>query len=68
MGLCTVAWRGEKYRIECSPSSLLSIATKIAEIEHIPYLEVYRGLVNSLEDMYRNTKRKIDMLLSEKQI
>ncbi|MEM4652144.1 MAG: hypothetical protein QW086_10025 [Pyrobaculum sp.] len=66
--LCTVMWRGEKYRVECSPSFLLSVASKIAENEHISYLDVYKQIVESLEGEYRNTRRVVNALLLEKRV
>jgi len=64
--LCTVAWRGERYRIECSPSFLLSIATKIAESERIHYLDVYRRIVESLEGEYKAARHVVSTMLLEK--
>ncbi|ACB40920.1 hypothetical protein [Pyrobaculum neutrophilum] len=66
MGTCTVVWRGEKYRVECSPSHLLSVATKIAEAECIPYFEVYRWLLTALDGRYRTTADVVNRLLTEK--
>lgn len=66
--LCTVMWRGEKYRVECSPSFLLSIASKIAENERISYLDVYKQIMESLEGEYRNTRRVVNALLLEKRV
>jgi hypothetical protein len=64
--MCTVTWRGERYRIECSPSYLLNIATKIAENEHINYFDVYKVIVESLYGEYRSTRRVVNALLLEK--
>jgi len=64
--MCTVTWRGERYRVECSPSYLLSIATKIAENEHINYFDVYKVIVESLHGEYRSTRRVVNALLLEK--
>jgi len=40
--LCTVTWRGEKYRVECTPSFLLSLATVLASAEGVSYIDIYR--------------------------
>jgi hypothetical protein len=64
--MCTVTWRGERYRVECSPSYLLSIAAKIAENEHINYFDVYKVIVESLYGEYRSTRRVVNALLLEK--
>ena len=54
--------------MECSPSFLLSVASKIAENEHISYLDVYKQIVESLEGEYRNTRRVVNALLLEKRV
>jgi hypothetical protein len=64
--MCTVTWRGERYRVECSPSYLLSIATKIAENEHTNYFDVYKVIAESLYGEYRSTRRVVNALLLEK--
>jgi len=64
--LCTVMWRGERYRVECSPSYLLSVAAKIAENEHTSYFDVYRMIVESLYGEYKSTRRVVNTLLLEK--
>ncbi len=63
---CTVVWRGEKYRVECTPSYLLSLACKIAEAECVPYPEIYRQILNSVEGEYRGIRRLVSTMLSEK--
>lgn len=63
---CTVLWRGEKYRVECTPSHLLSLATKIAEIEATSYPEVYRQIVGNIEARYNGTRHVVTSLLAEK--
>ncbi|AAL62987.1 hypothetical protein [Pyrobaculum aerophilum] len=63
---CTVLWRGEKYRVECTPSHLLSLATKIAEAEATPYLEVYKQIIISIEAEYSGTRHIVAALLAEK--
>jgi hypothetical protein len=40
--LCTVTWRGEKYRVECTPSFLLALATVLASAEGVSYIDIYR--------------------------
>jgi hypothetical protein len=39
--LCIVTWRGEKYRVECTPSFLLALATALAP-EGTSYIDIYR--------------------------
>ncbi|MFN3803688.1 MAG: hypothetical protein ACK4SY_01375 [Pyrobaculum sp.] len=63
---CTVSWRGLKYHVECNPSSLLSLAVKIAETEYLQYHEVYKELVKSLEGSYREVRQIVDLLLAGK--
>lgn len=62
--LCTVVWRGVRYRVECTPSHLLSLATKVAEEKD--YFEVYRLIVESLHYDYRLVKNVVEVVLSEK--
>jgi hypothetical protein len=40
--MCTVTWRGEKYRVECTPSFLLALATVLASAEGVSYIDIYR--------------------------
>ncbi len=40
--LCTVTWRGEKYRVECTSSFLLALATVLASAEGVSYIDIYR--------------------------
>jgi hypothetical protein len=40
--LCTVTWRGEKYRVECTPSFLLALAVALASAEGVSYIDIYR--------------------------
>jgi hypothetical protein len=40
--LCTVTWRGEKYRVECAPSFLLVLAVVLASAEGVSYIDIYR--------------------------
>jgi len=40
--MCTVTWRGEKYRVECTPSFLLSLAAALASAEGVSYIDIYR--------------------------
>ncbi|KUO91163.1 MAG: hypothetical protein AT708_01540 [Pyrobaculum sp. OCT_11] len=40
--LCTVTWRGEKCRVECTPSFLLALATVLASAEGVSYIDIYR--------------------------
>jgi hypothetical protein len=62
--LCTVIWRGVRYRVECNPSYLLSLATKVSEGEN--YFDVYRLIVRDLERNYREAKSLVNSILSEK--
>ena len=39
---CTVTWRGVKYRVECTPSFLLSLASALASAEGVSYIDIYR--------------------------
>jgi len=41
-GLCTVTWRGEKYRVECTPSFLIALAVALASAEGVSYIDIYR--------------------------
>jgi hypothetical protein len=49
--LCTVTWRGEKYRVECTPSFLLSLASALASAEGVSYIDIYRELVKQVVEM-----------------
>jgi hypothetical protein len=40
--LCTVTWRGEKYRVECTPSFLLALVVVLASAEGVSYIDIYR--------------------------
>jgi hypothetical protein len=40
--LCTVTWRGEKYRVECTSSFLLALATVLASAEGVSYIDIYK--------------------------
>ncbi len=64
--LCTVVWRGRKYRIECTPSHLLALAVVLAG-ETLSYFEIYRQLARQvLEARSRETARRVAELLKEK--
>ena len=66
VGLCTVTWRGEKYRIECTPSYLLSLAAALAG-EGLSYIDIYRELVRQVaEAQYREAAGRVGELLKEK--
>ncbi|MEM0463361.1 MAG: hypothetical protein QXS00_08785 [Pyrobaculum sp.] len=65
---CTVVWRGEKYRVLCTPSYLLSVATKIAEAEHMSYIDIYKRLVASLWSEYAEARTVASVILSEKRV
>ena len=65
--LCTVTWRGEKYRIECTPSFLLSLASALASAEGVSYIDIYRQLVKQvMETKYREAAGRVGELLREK--
>jgi hypothetical protein len=66
VGLCTVTWRGEKYRVECTPSHLLALAVALAG-EGRSYVEIYKELARQvLEVEYREATRRVEELLKEK--
>jgi len=52
--------------VDCSPSFLLSLATKIAEVEDVSYIDVYRRILHSLNAEYDNVKTVVEDILSEK--
>jgi hypothetical protein len=66
--LCTVTWRGEKYRIECTPSYLLSLASALASAEGASHIEIYRELARQVVEMrkYREVAGRVEELLKEK--
>ncbi len=63
--LCTVTWRGEKYRVECTPSHLLALATVLAG-ETLSYFEIYRELARQAAREYREAAGRVAELLKEK--
>jgi len=65
-GLCVVAWGNSRYVIDCSPSFLLSLATKIAEAESASYIDVYRRILRSLNAEYDKARIAVEDILSEK--
>ncbi len=66
-GLCTVKWRGRKYRVECTPSFPLALVVALAG-ETLPYIEIYRELVRQVVEAreYREAARRAGELLKEK--
>jgi hypothetical protein len=62
--LCTVTWRGEKYRVECTPSFLLSLASALAP-EGVSHIEIYRQLVSQVRKR-KKTAEVVGELLREK--
>jgi hypothetical protein len=40
--LYTMTWRGEKYRVECTPSFLLALVVVLASAEGTSYIDIYR--------------------------
>ncbi|MFZ8810561.1 MAG: hypothetical protein ACO2PN_20945 [Pyrobaculum sp.] len=65
--MCTVTWRGEKYRIECTPSHLLSLAVALASAEGTSHLDIYRQLVKQVAAHdYQKTARRVGEVLKEK--
>jgi hypothetical protein len=51
--LCTVTWRGEKYRVECTPSFLLALAVAPASAEGASYIDIYRQHARQVMEMRR---------------
>lgn len=64
--LCTVTWRGEKYRIECTPSYLLSLASALASAEGASHIDIYKQLVSQVMGKRQKTADVIEGLLREK--
>jgi hypothetical protein len=66
--LCTVVWRGEKYRIECTPSYLLSLAVALASAEGVSHIDIYRELARQVVEtrQYREAAGRVEELLKEK--
>jgi hypothetical protein len=66
--LCTVTWRGEKYRVECTPSHLLALAVALASAEGTSHIEIYREFVKQVVEMrrYREVAGRVGELLKEK--
>jgi len=65
--MCTVTWRGERYRVECTPSHLLALATALASAEGTSYIDIYRQLVKQVDMCkYREAARRVGELLKEK--
>jgi len=52
--------------VDCSPSFLLSLATKIAEAESASYIDVYRRILHSLNAEYDKARIAVEDILSEK--
>ena len=61
-----IQWHKQKYRIEYTPSILLSIATKIAEVENLSHIYVHKRLVSSIMAEYKTVRKTIDTILAEK--
>jgi ABC-type dipeptide/oligopeptide/nickel transport system permease subunit len=58
---------GEKYRVECTPSFLLSLAAALASAEGVSYIDIYRQLVKQVAARnYREAARRVGELLREK--
>ncbi len=66
--MCTVTWRGEKYRVERTPSFLLALAVALASAEGASYIDIYRQLDRQVVEMrrYREAAGRVDVLLKEK--
>jgi hypothetical protein len=66
--ICTVTWRGEKYRIECTPSHLLALAVVLASAEGASHVKIYKELARQVVEMrrYREVARHVGDLLREK--
>ncbi len=55
-----------KYRVECTPSHLLALATVLAG-ESLSYIDIYRQLARQvLEARSRETARRVEEVLKEK--
>ena len=63
---CDVA--GVRYRVECTPSFLLALATVLASAEGVSYIDIYRQLVRQVVEMrwYREAAGRVGELLKEK--
>ncbi len=59
---------GEKYRVECTPSFLLALATVLASAEGVSYIDIYRQLDRQVVEMrrYREAAKRVGNLLREK--
>jgi hypothetical protein len=60
-----VTWRGEKYRVECTPSFLLALAVALASAEGASYIDIYRQLVSQVAKRQK-TAEVVGELLREK--
>ena len=66
--LCTVTWRGEKYRVECTHSHLLALASALAP-EGVSHIEIYKQLAGQVAEKirgYQDVARRVGELLKEK--
>jgi hypothetical protein len=61
-----VTWRGEKYRVECTPSFLLALASALASAEGASHIDIYRQLVSQVMGKRKKTADVIEGLLREK--
>ncbi len=65
--LCTVTWRGEKCRVECTPSFLLTLAVAPASAEGTSHIDIYRQLARQVfESRYQEAAKRVGNLLREK--
>ncbi len=64
-------WRGEKCRVECTPSFLLTLAVALASAEGVSYIDIYRQLDRQVMEMRRyhearEYREAVEKLLKEK--
>lgn len=62
-GRCVARWGDRSYLVECDPTWLLSLASKIAEAEGVNYLDVFRQVRASVR---RSLVAELEPLLAEK--
>jgi hypothetical protein len=66
--LCTATWRGEKYRVECTHSYLLALASALAP-EGAFHIDIYERLAGQVAEKIRGCQdvaRRVGELLREK--
>jgi xanthine dehydrogenase iron-sulfur cluster and FAD-binding subunit A len=58
-----------KYRVECTPSFLLSLASALASAEGASHIEIYKQLAGQVAEKirgYQDVARRVGELLKEK--